>query len=136
MVKGAQDAFLEIGRSGCLFLCLLKIAEIETEKPINVLDAYQMGLVGGYIKRNCFVLDATGLLEELLNRYISYKKFDGDYLLGGVKYVIKMWSMKRGNEKLTHFVLFNGTGQEIFDPCLNNFIRANGKIESCRLVDL
>ena len=71
MQNNVQAKFLEIGRNGCYFLCLLKIAELKLNKSLSVIDAYEKFLEKGYIKRNCFVLQPKNILSDLCNKYVS-----------------------------------------------------------------
>ena len=136
MKDGIQDILLDIGRSGCYFLCLLKIAEFNGADAIDIVAEYQSALKDGTIKRNCFVENGRKFLEEITDRYVSYRWENADYTPSKGEWVIKRYVIKSGAGALTHFVLFDDNNSEIFNPTPNSPAYKHGKVDSCRVYEV
>lgn len=133
MLNGIQDKFLNIGRSGCYFLCLLQMAELEGMTTQNVLTVYEMARQEGFIKDNCFVMDGRNLLETLTNK-IWFCRFEkANYKPVHGEWVVKCWQQKVGNGALTHFTLFDENDIEVFDPLLSSPVRKFGTVKDVRV---
>lgn len=136
MQNNVQAKFLEIGRNGCYFLCLLKIAELKLGKPLSVIDAYEKFLEKGYIKRNSFVLQPKNILSDLCNTYVAYQWQEANYRPLPGEFIIKRYVIKLDNQELTHFVLFDYEGFEIFNPAMNSPAYRGGKVEDLRVFEV
>ena len=132
MTNRIQDKLLEIGRFGCYFLCLLKIAEVVTLEPSDIVAAYDEMLHEGFMKRNCFIVNPKGILEKLTDKFCIYKPIDTDYNGGEYDFTIKRYSLVYGGQKQTHFVLYDADGKELLDPAPDSKIKANGKVDASR----
>ena len=133
MLKGIQDKFLNIGRSGCYFLCLLEIAELECAISQNILTVYEIARDEGFIKENCFVKDGKSLLETLTNKMWFCRFEKADYKPQHGEWVVKCWEQKVGNGALTHFTLFDENDIEVFDPLRSSPVRKFGKVRDTRV---
>lgn len=133
MLNGIQDKFLEIGRSGCYFLCLLKIAEEEGATSQNVFAVYETCVQEGFMKRTCFINNGKDILEMLTSKMWTYRYAEGNYQPLQDEWVIKRYVQKAGNGVQTHFVLYNDKNEEIFDPCLSAPAKRFGQITDCRV---
>lgn len=136
MLNGVQVKFLEIGRNGCYFLCLLKIAELKLGKPLSVIDAYEKFLEKGYIKSNCFVLQPKNILSELCNKYVAYQWKEPNYRPLPGEFIIKRYAVKIGKGELTHFVLFDENDTEIFNPAITSPAYTAGKVVDLRVFEV
>ena len=136
MKRGIQEHILEIGRSGCYFLCLIEIANIVTHKEENPLYWYDEFLTLGYIKRNCFVEFPYQILERLTNKYVSFRSEAADYKPIPDEFVIKRFVLKQGNGALTHFVLYDDADTEIFNPLPESPAYKFGKVDGCRVFEV
>ena len=136
MQNNVQAKFLEIGRNGCYFLCLLKIAELKLDKPLSVIDAYEKFLEKGYIKRNCFVLQPKNILSDLCNTIVTFQWKEQDYKPFFGEFVIKRYAIKMGKGELTHFVLFDHEENEIFNPLTTSPAYVSGKVIDLRVFEV
>lgn len=136
MQNNIQEKLLEIGRSGCYFLCLLKIAEIKCNKSFSIIDTYEDFLTKSYIKRNCFVLNAKNILSDLCNTFVTYRWEPSDYKPFFDEFVIKRYAIKKGEGELTHFVLFDYEGNEIFNPLTTSPAYTAGKVADLRVFEI
>jgi hypothetical protein len=66
MKQGIQNAFKgineEIAKYGCYFLCLLRMAELDTETDISendILLIYSICTKLGYMNKDCYINDAA-----------------------------------------------------------------------------
>ena len=136
MQNNVQAKFLEIGRNGCYFLCLLKIAELKLGKPLSAIDAYEDFLEKGYIKRNCFVLQPKNILSDLCNTLVTFQWKEPNYKPFIGEFVIKRYAIKMGKGELTHFVLFDNEGNEIFNPATTSPAYVSGKVIDLRVFEV
>lgn len=136
MKRGIQEHFLEIGRSGCYFLCLLEIANITETKQIDPLYRYEQFLKLGYIKRNCFVQMPSQILEHLTGKKVSFRSEAADYKPIPDEFVIKRFALEQGNGALTHFVLYDDADTEIFNPLPESPAYKFGKVDGCRVFEV
>lgn len=136
MQNNVQAKFLEIGRNGCYFLCLLKIAELTLGKPLSVIDAYEKFLEKGYIKRNCFVLQPKNILSDLCNKFVAYQWKEANYRPLPDEFIIKRYAIKLDNQELTHFVLFDENDTEIFNPAMDSPAYRGGKVTDLRVFEI
>lgn len=136
MKNNIQEKLLEVGRNGCYFLCLLKIAEIKCNKSFSIIDAYEDFLAKGYIKRNCFVLQPKNILSDLCNTLVTFQWKEPDYKPFIGEFVIKRYAIKMGKGELTHFVLFDYEGNEIFNPLTTSPAYTSGKVVDLRVFEV
>lgn len=136
MQNNVQAKFLEIGRNGCYFLCLLKIAELKLNKSLSVIDAYEKFLEKGYIKRNCFVLQPESILSDLCNTHVLYQWKLPNYRPLSEEFIIKRYAMKIEKGELTHFVLFDENDTEIFNPAMDSPAYRGGKVADLRVFEV
>ena len=132
MTNRIQDKLLEIGRYGCYFLCLLKVAECEGRRVEDIVSLYDAFTLDGLMKRNCFVVNPKGILERLLHKHAVYKYVDGDYKDDDYDYVIKRFVLRNDGSELTHFVLYTDGGAAEFDPAPDSKVKACGIVKDCR----
>lgn len=136
MKNNIQEKLLEVGRNGCYFLCLLKIAEIKCNKSFSIIDAYEDFLAKGYIKRNCFVLQPKNILSDLCNTLVTFQWKEPDYKPFIGEFVIKRYAIKTGKGELTHFVLFDENDTEIFNPAMDSPAYRGGKVADLRVFEV
>lgn len=136
MKNNVQEKLLEIGRNGCYFLCLLKIAEIKCNKSFSIIDAYEDFLAKGYIKRNCFVLQPKNILSDLCNKFVAYQWKEPNYRPLPGEFIIKRYAMKIEKGELTHFVLFDENDTEIFNPAMDSPAYRGGKVADLRVFEV
>lgn len=136
MKNDIQEKILEVGRNGCYFLCLLKIAEIKCNKSFSIIDAYEDFLEKGYIKRNCFVLQPKNILSDLCKTLVTFQWEEPDYKPFIGEFVIKRYAIKMGKGELTHFVLFDENDIEIFNPAIDSPAYRGGKVADLRVFEV
>lgn len=136
MQNNVQEKLLEIGRNGCYFLCLLKIAEIKCNKSFSIIDAYEDFLAKGYIKRNCFVLQPKSILSDLCNTLVTFQWKEPNYRPFLDEFVIKRYAVRVDKGELTHFVLFDCEGNEIFNPATTSPAYMAGKVVDLRVFEV
>ena len=136
MKNNIQEKLLEIGRNGCYFLCLLKIAEMKCNKSFSIIDTYEDFLEKGYIKRNCFVLQPKNILSDLCNTYVAYQWKEANYRPLPGEFIVKRYAMKIEKGELTHFVLFDENDTEIFNPAMDSPAYRGGKVADLRVFEV
>lgn len=127
-----QKYALTIGRYGCYFLCLIKIAERKTGNSIDLLSAFEYSLKQGWITEDCFVNYPQCIIKHFTNiNYVcvvkeldlSYKPKATDVLVGCYVY-----------NKSSHFVLLSSDKKLLWDPLGESNTYKLGKLDSYRVI--
>lgn len=66
--EGIQTLLNKCGNEGCLFLCLLSIAEEVIENKIDLIDAIHLCLDKGWIDETFYVNDSLAILRHLTGK--------------------------------------------------------------------
>lgn len=127
-IPGLQDTIIRgMANSGCYFLCLCQIAELEGT-DVDVVKTAISCIKAGWLEEDFFVRDAGKILNKMLAS--TGKKATVVY---GDKprsdtYNIREWFNKKTG--LTHFTL------KEWDPMKTSLTKKNGKVRSYRIVDV
>jgi hypothetical protein len=122
-----------IGESGCYFLSLVRAAEIITQSRIDAVNVYNLAVMRGYMKQDCFVLRPDMIMAVMTNQMWSIHKEGADYKTTHGEIVIHRyeWSTPRG--LLAHFILALEDGTR-YDPLGESQTVKNGKLVSMRVL--
>lgn len=112
-----QIAHLRIGKEGCYFLSLLKLAENETGEKINDIDAYEFCVGQGWMRPNCFVQNPEKILSHYTAQQWTVRHEPENYFPGDNEREILRWENRTVPMNVqAHFVLGNGLGVTQWDP--------------------
>lgn len=128
-----QKTALAIGKCGCYFSCIIKIAEKITGSSIDIIDAFYQCNKKGWIDYECFVKNPDKILSFMTGKkiYVSktndtqYKPNDNEIVIGCFK-----WN------KYSHFVVLNSDKKIEYDPLENSNTAKNGTLESLRIIKI
>lgn len=97
---------LRLGRSGCYFFCLLRIAEKEKGQTINALDAYTSAIESGFINRDCYIINPAAFLRSLVGGEwrVTHAPAQSEGITHG-DYVVRRLAKKKTMREEAHFVL-------------------------------
>lgn len=133
MNEPRQAIMKVIGESGCYLLSLVKAAEIIMEQRIDAVNVYNLAVLRGYMRQDCFVLRPDMIMAVMTNQMWSIHKEDIDYRTTHGEVVIHRyeWSTPRG--VLSHFVLALEDGS-IYDPLGESQTCKHGRLVSMRVL--
>ena len=78
MIAAVQCVAAFIGKWGCYFLCILRLAEKALGKFLDPFHFYILAVHGRFMRENCFLDDPAGFLSSLVGgRWIVLKAGDG-----------------------------------------------------------
>jgi hypothetical protein len=143
MIAAVQRVAAFIGKWGCYFLCILRLAEKILGKLLDPFHFYILAMQGRYMRANCFLDDPAGFLGTLLggrwrvlkagdgldsagNKYdlpLAYKPAEGELEID--RYEVK-------GETEGHFVVGDGVTAE-WDPYGESQTVKNGILISKRI---
>lgn len=98
--EGIQTLLKSCGNEGCLFLCLLSIAEEDIGKSIDLIQIIHTCLSKGWIRQDFYVNDSLSILSYLTNKKWTKEIVDACNAPTG-QYVITVYYNER--TKYTHF---------------------------------
>jgi len=146
MIEHPQRAALAIGKTGCYFLSILRLAEETTlgHARSDPLVEYESALQAGLISEDCTVLDAGKLLSHVSGvQWTCFKVGPGHSL--PVEYQCKVGELEvlryeRPIEKTdmsstdrAHFVVGDGLGNLVWDPWGTSHTVTVGSVVSKRI---
>lgn len=123
-----QAVYLNVGRSGCYFLCLLYAAGALP----YILDVYKEAVANGYMTRECYIADPQGLcdvIEKWSGTALCYVGYSGTRSAQPDEIIIAKYV--RGSD--THFVVVGHGGELLYDPYGRSATRLYGKLDSYRI---
>lgn len=100
--EDAQHIYLEMGKSGCLFLCLLFIAEMYTGGSFSPVSVAKKAILNGWMKTDFYINDALAILKYLTGvSWVRSIKTPGKVDFKEITYnIIEQWEKEDG---ITHF---------------------------------
>ena len=112
-----QIAFLRIGREGCYFLSILRLAEMITGEKAEALAAYHLCVSQGWMRPNCFVQNPDKILSYFTAQDWSVRHEPVSYFpTVNEKEILRWENDKTPMQTLGHFVVGNGFGVALWDP--------------------
>lgn len=139
MTAGIQRVAALIGKAGCYFLCILRLAEKQLDRSLDVFHCYLLALTCGLMKENCYVEQPGKLLGMVSGGdWRVLKAGDGldsagrpydlplSYELQPGELEIERWEVPGAEEG--HFILPDG-----WDPYGQSATVAHGKRVSRRI---
>lgn len=119
--SGLQTLLEDCGKYGCLFLCLLSIAEEMTGKRYDIITTIHLCMTKGWLSKDFFVNDNLSILEELTGVKWSRRTVSSLPTIGERDYTV----VKYYNEK-TKYTHFKRRG---YDTLVYSKTVAEGRIE-------
>lgn len=144
MISSPQKAALAIGKTGCYFLCICKLAELIDHQLIDPIEMYQEGNHALCLAEDCTVMDAGSLLSMMIaKRWTCIKAGSShplilDYQCKEGEYEVLRYERppELGDTKSTeraHFVIGDGKGNLAWDPWEGSHTVAVGAVVSKRI---
>lgn len=128
-----QEYALMLGKYGCYFSVLLKIAQPKVHK-LNQIEAYEIALKNKWIDADCFVRQPGSIVEYFsgVKKVEVRKEYNLDYIPKDNEFIIACYVLN----KETHFVLLDKNKHLLWDPLGRSNTYARGKLESYRIVKM
>jgi hypothetical protein len=139
MIDAIQKVSALIGRAGCYFLCILRLAEKLLADQLDVFNCYMLAIACACMKENCFVERPGELLGMIAGgKWQVLKAGDGldsagrpynlplAYVLQVGEMDIQRWEIPGETEG--HFIVSDG-----WDPYGSSMTVAHGKLVSRRI---
>lgn len=144
MIPQPQRAALAIGKTGCYFLSICKIAELVSLVSVDPLDEYLHAVAAKSLGVDCMVNDAGALLSGILRGPWACLKAGPDhelpleYRCAPREYEVLRYErdVEPGDTSATeraHFVLGDGSGIIFWDPYGESHTVAVGRVVSKRI---
>lgn len=112
-----QYMMLQLGQSGCYELCIHYIAEHINENEIDSLYAHKWGVQEGLVEENCWVVNATRILQSLTNRKLRVLHVGADYRTSENEYEIVIYQYNpEPGVTIEHRVVGDKKGGVEYDP--------------------
>ncbi|MBL8965402.1 MAG: DUF261 family protein [Spirochaetaceae bacterium] len=118
-----------IGKEGCYFLSLLRLAETELGDHIDLLDAYGRAIGAGAMREDCYILDGGAILETYLPGAWAVTHESADYKPKPGELEILRYDLAGAS----HFVVGDGSGRVAFDPYGDSRTVREGRLVSKRI---
>jgi hypothetical protein len=128
MKQGIQTFLNSIGDTGCLMLCLIKIAEMHTGREIDFLSVIAHALEKKWLQGNMFVEKPNDIMRYMTGEEWSYSHSSTPAVSDRGVYCVERWEWSRPNSILNHFRLKDW---DSLDP---SPVVSNGKLQSYRII--
>lgn len=117
-----------IGKDGCYYFCLLRLAKHVTGITFNPIEEYKELTAKGYMGKDCFISYPEQAMKHLTKREWEVRKEDKNYIAKDKEFEILRFVYEYG-----HFVMGDGKGNAVYDPLGNSNSVSFGRIESKRI---
>jgi hypothetical protein len=125
-----------IGRWGCYFLSILRAAEIETCRMIDVIRAYDEMVSALVMRDNCFILDPGAIMTLLTSKQYRGRHDRADYRPKDNEYLIQRYELETAPMTVqAHFVLADKEGRVMYDPLGTSRTVKEGRLVSTRVLE-
>jgi hypothetical protein len=127
MIEYRQKIMETIGREGCYFLCLVRIAEQLSGTRIDAIPVYLESVERLFMDADCFLTHPDRVLELMTGRRWTVRKVDKRYQVSGSEIEVLRYERTEGRRTLAHFVLPD------YDPMGISLTVQNGYLVSKRI---
>jgi hypothetical protein len=128
MITEARQKIMEIlGRDGCYFLCLVRLAETITQNRIDAIPVYIEAVDRKWMDADCFIVQPHRVLELMTGRRWTVRKEDKKYLTAPGELEVLRYEGTVGRTTIGHFVLPD------YDPLGSSLTVQNGYLVSKRI---
>jgi len=126
-MEARQRIMERIGKDGCYFLCLVRLAEEIIGARIDAINVYLFALDRQWMDQDCYMVQPHRVLEHMTGVRWSVIKQDKTYQpQPGEKEVLR-YERTEGRTTLAHFVLSD------YDPYGDSLTVRNGRLVSKRI---
>jgi len=120
-----------LGESGCYFISLLKIVNLNDD----AIKLYRQSVELGIIDADCYVKDPAQLLCLITDwRHWEVRHESASYQTKPFEYEILRFERKTPTRTYSHFVVGDGHGNVLYDPLDDSNTVKFGQIVSKRIV--
>jgi hypothetical protein len=133
-MKGTQQIAIAIGKDGCYFLSIVRLAETFNKRKYDEIELYAEFVTSGLIGEDCYVINPSEMLAALTGERWSVTKEPSDYRVNAGELSIMRYEWPRTGETLSHFVVGHSPGGIDYDPMFpDSPVVKNGKLVSYRI---
>ena len=133
MTAPRQLVMERIGKDGCYFLSIVRLAEVLTETTIDAVQLYAQALHAGWMMADCFVMRPDLILGHLTGKRWSIRKELPTYRARESELIVQRWERKEGMRTWAHFVVGDNAGQVVYDPYGDSLTVRLGSLASLRV---
>jgi hypothetical protein len=116
-----------IGREGCYFLCIVRIAEEITGSRIDAVAVYLFAVARQWMDKDCYLVQPHRILEHMTGQRWTPIKEDRAYQVQPGEKEVLRYERTEGRTTQAHFVLPD------YDPYGDSLTVRNGRIVSKRI---
>jgi hypothetical protein len=127
MTEYRQKIMEIIGRDGCYFLCLVKLAEDITGTRIDAIPVYLEAVERQFMDTDCYLVRPDRIMELMTGRQWTVRKVDRKYQIQGKELEVLRYERTVGRTTIGHFVLPD------YDPLGTSLTVQNGYLVSKRI---
>jgi hypothetical protein len=127
MTEYRQKIMETIGRDGCYFLCLVKLAENITGTRIDAIPVYLEAVERQFMDSDCYLVRPDRIMELMTGRQWTVRKVDRKYQIQGKELEVLRYERTVGRTTIGHFVLPD------YDPLGTSLTVQNGYLVSKRI---
>jgi hypothetical protein len=129
MKQGIQSFIKSIGDSGCLVLCMIKIAEIHRQRIYNPFEVISRALEEDWLSEDMFVKNPEAIMQFLTDERWEYSHNSiSTPRVNGKVYCIERWERSTTAGTTSHFRLPE------WDPLKDSQTVKYGRIASYRIL--
>lgn len=126
-MEARQKVMEIIGREGCYFLCLVRIAEEITGSRIDAIAVYLFAVARKFMDQTCYLVDPCKILEHMTGQKWTVTKEDRTYKAQPGEKEVLRYERTEGRTTNAHFVLPD------YDPYGDSATLRNGRMVSKRI---
>jgi hypothetical protein len=126
-MESRQKVMETIGREGCYFLCLVRIAEEITGTRIDAIPVYLHSIDRQWMDKDCYLVQPHRILEHMTGTRWSVRKQDKIYQPEPGEKEVLRYERTVGRVTHAHFVLPD------YDPYGDSLTVRNGRLVSKRI---
>jgi hypothetical protein len=126
-MEARQRIMERIGKDGCYFLCLVRLAEEIIGDRIDAIDVYLFAVDRQWMDQDCFMVQPNRVLEHMTGVRWSVRKQDKTYQTQPGEKEVLRYERTQGRVTYAHFVLPD------YDPYGDSLTVRNGRLVSKRI---
>jgi hypothetical protein len=127
MTEYRQKIMEILGRDGCYFLSLVRLAENITGKRIDAIPVYLEAIERQFMDADCFLVQPHRVLEIMTGKRWTVRKEDRRYQVQPGELEVLRYERTVGRTTIGHFVLPD------YDPLGKSLTVQNGYLVSKRI---
>ena len=126
-MEARQKIMETIGRDGCYFLCIVRIAEEITGSRVDAVAVYLFAVARQWMDATCYLVQPHRILEHMTGQRWTSAKEDRAYQVQPGEKEVLRYERTEGRTTQAHFVLPD------YDPYGDSLTVRNGRLVSKRI---